>query len=85
VSTGLTTPDPVALQAALADFADGGLQACAMEASSIGIAEHRLDGTQVHTAILTNLTQDHLDYHGSMTAYWQAKTRLFDWPGCARR
>jgi UDP-N-acetylmuramyl-tripeptide synthetase len=81
VSTGLTTPDPVALQAALADFADGGLQACAMEASSIGIAEHRLDGTQVHTAILTNLTQDHLDYHGSMTAYWQVKTRLFDWPG----
>jgi len=52
-----------------------------MEASSIGISEHRLDGTQVYTAILTNLTQDHLDYHGSMAAYWQAKTRLFDWPG----
>ncbi|MBP9906453.1 MAG: UDP-N-acetylmuramoyl-L-alanyl-D-glutamate--2,6-diaminopimelate ligase [Rhodoferax sp.] len=81
VSTGLTTPDPVALQAALAEFAERGVQACAMEASSIGIAEHRLDGTQVHTAILTNLTQDHLDYHGSMAAYWQAKTRLFDWPG----
>jgi UDP-N-acetylmuramoyl-L-alanyl-D-glutamate--2,6-diaminopimelate ligase len=57
------------------------LQACAIEASSIGIEEHRLDGTQIHTAILTNLTQDHLDYHGSMQAYWQAKARLFVWPG----
>ena len=81
VSTGLTTPDPVALQAAFAQFADQGLQACAMEASSIGIQEHRLDGTRVHTAMLTNLTQDHLDYHGSMAAYWQAKTRLFNWAG----
>lgn len=81
VSTGLTTPDPVALQAAFARFAADGLQACAIEASSIGIEEHRLDGTQIHTAIFTNLTQDHLDYHGSMEAYWQAKTRLFAWPG----
>ena len=80
-STGLTTPDPVALQAAFARFASQGLQACAIEASSIGIEEHRLDGTQIHTAIFTNLTQDHLDYHGSMAAYWQAKTRLFAWPG----
>ncbi|MBP9149934.1 MAG: UDP-N-acetylmuramoyl-L-alanyl-D-glutamate--2,6-diaminopimelate ligase [Rhodoferax sp.] len=84
ISTGLTTPDPVALQAAFAHFADTGVLACAIEASSIGIAEHRLDGTRIHTAILTNLTQDHLDYHGNMAAYWQAKTRLFDWPGlCA--
>jgi len=81
VSTGLTTPDPVALQAAFARFAQSGLQACAIEASSIGIEEHRLDGTRVHTAVLTNLTQDHLDYHGSMSAYWHAKTRLFAWPG----
>ena len=81
ISTGLTTPDPVALQAAFAKFASDGLQACAIEASSIGIEEHRLDGTQIHTAILTNLTQDHLDYHGSMQAYWQAKARLFVWPG----
>ena len=81
VSTGLTTPDPVALQAGLAGFVARGVHACAMEASSIGIEEHRLDGTQIHTAVLTNLTQDHLDYHGSMQAYWQAKTRLFAWPG----
>ncbi|APW47664.1 UDP-N-acetylmuramoyl-L-alanyl-D-glutamate--2,6-diaminopimelate ligase [Rhodoferax antarcticus] len=81
VSTGLTTPDPVALQAGLAGFVAQGLQACAMEASSIGIEEHRLDGTQIHTALLTNLTQDHLDYHGNMQAYWQAKARLFAWPG----
>jgi len=79
--TGLTTPDPVALQSALADFVGAGLQACAIEASSIGIEEHRLDGTWVHTAIFTNLTQDHLDYHGSMAAYAQAKRRLFAWPG----
>lgn len=81
VSTGLTTPDPVALQAAFARFAAEGMQACAIEASSIGIEEHRLAGTQIHTALLTNVTQDHLDYHGSMDAYWQAKTRLFAWPG----
>lgn len=81
IGTGLTTPDPVALQAAFAQFVAQGLQACAIEASSVGIEEHRLDGTQIHTAMLTNLTQDHLDYHGSMEAYWQAKVRLFAWPG----
>ncbi len=80
VATGLTTPDPVALQAALADFASDGVLACAIEASSIGIEEHRLEGTRIHTAILTNLTQDHLDYHGSMAGYWQAKRQLFSWP-----
>jgi UDP-N-acetylmuramyl-tripeptide synthetase len=80
-ATGLTTPDPVLLQASLRQFADAGVRACALEASSIGIDEHRLDGTEIHTAIFTNLTQDHLDYHGSMDAYWRAKTRLFAWPG----
>ena len=81
MTTGLTTPDPVLLQASLRQFADDGLRACALEASSIGIDEHRLDGTEFHTAIFTNFTQDHLDYHGSMDAYWRAKTRLFTWPG----
>ncbi len=81
IATGLTTPDPVLLQARLRQFVDSGLRACALEASSIGIDEHRLDGTQIHTAIFTNFTQDHLDYHGSMDAYWRAKTRLFTWPG----
>ncbi len=81
VSTGLTTPDPLALQAAFAGFVAQGHQACAIEASSIGIEEHRLDGTQIHTAVLTNLTQDHLDYHGDMSRYGAAKTRLFAWSG----
>jgi UDP-N-acetylmuramoyl-L-alanyl-D-glutamate--2,6-diaminopimelate ligase len=81
VSTGLTTPDPVLLQQTLRRFVDEGLAACAMEASSIGIEERRLDGTRIRTAIFTNFTQDHLDYHGSMEAYWRAKAALFDWPG----
>jgi UDP-N-acetylmuramyl-tripeptide synthetase len=83
IATGLTTPDPVLLQSSLRGFVDAGIRACALEASSIGIDEHRLDGTRVHTAVFTNFTQDHLDYHGSMDAYWQAKTRLFQWPGLA--
>ncbi|MFN7446569.1 MAG: UDP-N-acetylmuramoyl-L-alanyl-D-glutamate--2,6-diaminopimelate ligase [Curvibacter sp.] len=81
VHTGLTTPDPVLLQQTLRRFVDEGLVACAIEASSIGIAEHRLDGTRIRTAVFTNFTQDHLDYHGSMEAYWSAKAELFDWPG----
>ncbi len=81
VSTGLTTPDPLALHAAFADFVNQGHQACAIEASSIGLEEQRMAGTQIHTAVLTNLTQDHLDYHGDMTRYALAKARLFAWPG----
>ncbi len=79
--TGLTTPDPVMLQACLRDFVDQGYSACAIEASSIGIAERRLDGSRIAVAVFTNFTQDHLDYHGSMDAYWQAKAELFAWPG----
>ena len=81
VATGLTTPDPVLLQQAFRRFADAGVKACAIEASSIGLAEQRLQGCVIHSAIFTNFTQDHLDYHGSMDAYWQAKARLFAWPG----
>ena len=78
---GLTTPDAVALQQSLREFVDGGVQACAMEASSIGLAEHRMAGTRVAVAVFTNLTQDHLDYHGSMSSYGQAKAALFNMPG----
>ncbi len=78
---GLTTPDPVLLQRQLRRFLDGGLRACAIEASSIGIVERRLDGTRIRVAIFTNFTQDHLDYHGTMQAYWEAKAELFRWPG----
>ncbi|PHM21720.1 MAG: UDP-N-acetylmuramoyl-L-alanyl-D-glutamate--2,6-diaminopimelate ligase [Curvibacter sp. PD_MW3] len=81
VNTGLTTPDPVLLQQTFRRFVAEGMTACAIEASSIGIEERRLDGTQIRTAVFTNFTQDHLDYHGSMAAYWQAKAALFDWPG----
>ena len=80
-ATGLTTPDPVLLQAQFRRFLDQGLAACAIEASSVGIVERRLDGTQVRVAIFTNFTQDHLDYHGTMQAYWDAKAALFRWPG----
>ncbi|MBL0422217.1 UDP-N-acetylmuramoyl-L-alanyl-D-glutamate--2,6-diaminopimelate ligase [Ramlibacter sp. AW1] len=80
-SNGLTTPDPVLLQAAFRRFVDQGLGACAIEASSIGLAEHRLAGTRIRVAVFTNFTRDHLDYHGSMEAYRAAKLRLFAWPG----
>ena len=80
-STGMTTPDPVLLQTEFAKFIAAGAEFAAIEASSIGIVEHRLAGTAIDTAIFTNFTQDHLDYHGSMDAYWQAKAQLFDWPG----
>ena len=78
---GLTTPDPVLLQQTFRQFVDEGLVACAIEASSIGLAERRLDGTPIRVAVFTNFTQDHLDYHGSMQAYWEAKRELFAWPG----
>ena len=81
VHTGLTTPDPVTLQAAFAAMRAKGVQACAIEASSIGLAEHRLAGTPVSVAQFTNFSVDHLDYHGDMAAYWASKRALFDWPG----
>ena len=80
-TTGMTTPDPVRLQRAFAEFVEQGLGACAIEASSIGVAERRLDGTRIRVAVFTNFTQDHLDYHGSMADYWLAKRALFDWSG----
>ena len=80
-ATGLTTPDPVTLQTALHSFVQQSFSACALEASSIGLSEHRLAGTHIDVALFTNFTQDHLDYHGSMDAYWDAKAALFAWTG----
>ncbi|WP_342130536.1 UDP-N-acetylmuramoyl-L-alanyl-D-glutamate--2,6-diaminopimelate ligase [Hydrogenophaga sp. OTU3427] len=80
-NTGLTTPDPFMFQGGLRGFADNGVRACAVEASSIGIVEGRLDATRVAVALFTNFTQDHLDYHGDMASYWRAKRALFDWAG----
>jgi UDP-N-acetylmuramyl-tripeptide synthetase len=81
IFNGLTTPDPVLLQQQLRRFVDEGFSACALEASSVGIVERRLDATAVQVAVFTNFTQDHLDYHASMQAYWKAKQTLFGWPG----
>jgi UDP-N-acetylmuramyl-tripeptide synthetase len=78
---GLTTPDPVLLQGQFRKFVDEGVKACAIEASSVGIVERRMDGTRIRVAMFTNFTQDHLDYHGTMEAYWAAKAELFRWPG----
>ena len=81
IFNGLTTPDPVLLQQQLRVFVDRGFEVCAIEASSIGIAEQRLNATAIEVAVFTNFTQDHLDYHGSMDAYWEAKKTLFGWVG----
>ena len=80
-SSALTTPDVVALRRMLAELRDAGCEAVALEASSHGIAEGRLDGLALDVAVLTNLGHDHLDYHGTVEAYGAAKARLFDFPG----
>ena len=73
-----TTPDAVSLHAALASYRDQGAVACAMEVSSIGLDQGRTNGAQFDVAVFTNLTRDHLDYHGSMAEYAAAKRKLFD-------
>jgi UDP-N-acetylmuramoyl-L-alanyl-D-glutamate--2,6-diaminopimelate ligase len=74
---GLTTPDPVTLSETLAALSRAGVQHAAIEASSHGLDQFRLDGVRLVAAAFTNLTRDHLDYHGSMQAYRLAKLRLF--------
>lgn len=76
-----TTPDPITLQSVLADLKQDGATHVAMEVSSHGLEQKRLAAVDVDVAVLTNLTRDHLDYHGSMDAYAEAKAALFDWPG----
>lgn len=77
----LTTPDVLTVHRTLAAMRDAGAKAVAMEASSIGIEQGRIDGVRVALAAFTNLTRDHLDYHGTMERYEAAKARLFAWPG----
>ncbi len=72
-----TTPEAPDLQRLLAEMVDAGVDAAAMEVSSHGLHQHRVDGTRYEVAIFTNLTQDHLDYHASMEEYFEAKARLF--------
>lgn len=74
---GLTTPEPVALHRALADLKRAGIEHVAIEASSHGLAQSRLDGVALKAAAITNLTRDHLDYHRDFEAYAYAKLRLF--------
>jgi UDP-N-acetylmuramoyl-L-alanyl-D-glutamate--2,6-diaminopimelate ligase len=73
----MTTPDPVSLHKLLAELVDEGITHAAFEASSHGLDQYRLDGVALTAAAFTNLTRDHLDYHGTMESYWQAKRRLF--------
>jgi len=73
-----TTPDPITLHAMLADAARAGVTHAAMEASSHGLDQRRLDGVRLRAGGFTNFTQDHLDYHGTFDAYFAAKAALFD-------
>ena len=79
VETGFTTPDAIQLQGTLAKLRNDGAQAMAIEASSIGLHQGRLNGLHIDVALMTNLTRDHLDYHHTMEIYAQSKTILFDW------
>ncbi len=73
----LTTPDPVALQALLREMVDAGVSHVVMETSSHALDQGRLEGINFDVAVFTNLSRDHLDYHGSMEEYFQAKKLLF--------
>ncbi len=75
-----TTPDAVWLHAALSGFLKRGARSASMEVSSHGLAQHRLSGVEFDVALLTNLTRDHLDYHGTMRSYRATKTKLFKGP-----
>jgi UDP-N-acetylmuramoyl-L-alanyl-D-glutamate--2,6-diaminopimelate ligase len=81
VPTGFTTPLVLQLHALLASLRDAGARAVAMEVSSHALHQGRVDGVHFDVAVFTNLTRDHLDYHGDMDAYGEAKARLLAWPG----
>ncbi len=78
-----TTPDAVALQRQLSDWRDRAVFCVAMEVSSHALVQGRVNGVSFETAVFTNLSRDHLDYHGTMAAYGRAKTQLFSAPGPA--
>ncbi len=79
--TGYTTPDAVLLAGKVAAMRDAGATALAIEVSSIGLEQGRALGMHFDVALFTNLTRDHLDYHGDMDSYEAAKLKLFEWPG----
>jgi UDP-N-acetylmuramoyl-L-alanyl-D-glutamate--2,6-diaminopimelate ligase len=77
--TGLTTPGPIELQRVIRTLVDRGVRSLALEASSHSLDQHRIDGVRFEAAVFTNLTRDHLDYHGTMEAYLAAKARLISY------
>ncbi|MGH7651472.1 MAG: UDP-N-acetylmuramoyl-L-alanyl-D-glutamate--2,6-diaminopimelate ligase [Gemmatimonadaceae bacterium] len=77
--SGLTTPGPVELQRILRELVDRGVERIAMETSSHSLDQKRVEGLEFDVAVFTNLTRDHLDYHGTMEAYLEAKARLLDY------
>lgn len=80
-TTGCTTPDAVQIQGIMADLRNQGAKAVAMEVSSHALDQGRVAGLPINTAILTNITRDHLDYHRNLGAYARAKQQLFQMPG----
>jgi UDP-N-acetylmuramoyl-L-alanyl-D-glutamate--2,6-diaminopimelate ligase len=81
ITTGeRTTPDVIRVHGLLAEFRVAGVTDVAMEVSSHALDQHRVDGVHFDIAVFTNLTRDHLDYHGTMEAYGEAKAKLFAWP-----
>lgn len=84
VTTGMTTPDAIEVQRILADLVDQEAVVATMEVSSHSLDQFRVAAVFFDTAIFTNLSRDHLDYHGSEEAYGAAKARLFTWPGLNR-
>lgn len=80
-SSGYTTPDAVEVHRLMNGFLSRGAKIVVMEVSSHALDQGRVAAVNFDTAVLTNLTQDHLDYHGDMEAYSEAKERLFQWPG----
>jgi UDP-N-acetylmuramoyl-L-alanyl-D-glutamate--2,6-diaminopimelate ligase len=79
--SGLTTPGPVEFQRVLRALADKGVRSVAMEVSSHSLDQRRVDGVTFDAGVFTNLTRDHLDYHGSMDRYFEAKSRLTEYLG----
>lgn len=79
--TGMTTPDAITVQSILSDFVADGVERVAMEVSSHSLDQARVKGLSFHTAIFTNLSRDHLDYHGDLVSYAGAKMQLFAMPG----
>jgi UDP-N-acetylmuramoyl-L-alanyl-D-glutamate--2,6-diaminopimelate ligase len=75
-----TTPDSITVHRQLAELRDAGVRCLAMEVSSHALDQHRVDGVRFDTAVFTNLTRDHLDYHGTFASYAAAKAKLFAWP-----